>query len=328
MALEEGARGLEDIENLLLRITHDFKVSFARKKTKSIYVSLYLLFGNWMTATTVPIEDEVGDVLEKAMRQEGRFVDEIAQAVDIPLSRLRDALDYRSELTCAELGRLARVLQLNEVGLCALGENSYPLPICSGLPFVLHALRMRHGVGVVNAYVISAVGAERGILFDTGPNLAALLENWPPTIKGIDSVFLTHIEGEHTGGLCDVVDYFGIKSAFVPHGCHPPCGEAIGDAVEIKWANIKVQAFSTPGHASAHNCYRISVANPTGATALLIAGDLIFAGSVGGSYFSSQLHRKNLRRILNLCAADTILAPGHGPLTSVGNELRYNPFLP
>jgi hydroxyacylglutathione hydrolase len=281
-----------------------------------------------MNAAAVPIEDEVGDVLEKAMRQEGRFVDEVALAADVPLSRLRDALDYRSELTWIELERLARVLKLNEVGLCALGSNRYPLPACSGLPFVLHALRMPHGVGVANAYVVSIPGEDRGILFDTGPSLAALLENWPATIKRIDSVFLTHIEGEHTGGLCDVVDYFGIKSAFVPNGCRPPCGVVIGDEAEKSWATITVQAFSTPGHASAHNCYRLGAVNSLGGTKLLIAGDLIFAGSVGGAYFDSHLHRINLRRILKLCGNDTIIAPGHGPLSTVGNELQYNPFLP
>jgi hydroxyacylglutathione hydrolase len=281
-----------------------------------------------MTAAAVPIEDDVGDVLEKAMRQEGRFIDEVAHAAEITLSRLRDALDYRSDLTCVELGRLARVLSLNEVGLCALGSNNYPLPACTGLPFILHALRMPHGVGVANAYVISRVGEERGILFDTGPSLAALLENWPISIKGIDSVFLTHIEGEHTGGLCDVVDYFGIKSAYVPNGCRPPCGEVIDDTAEKKWKHITIQAFSTPGHASAHNCYRLGIQDQTWGPDLLVAGDLIFAGSVGGAYFNSQLHRRNLTRILRLCTEQTVLAPGHGPLSTVGNELRYNPFLP
>jgi glyoxylase-like metal-dependent hydrolase (beta-lactamase superfamily II) len=42
-------------------------------------------------------------------------------------------------------------------------------------------------------------------------------------------------------------------------------------------------------------------------------------------FFEKQ--RSNLRRVLGALAADTIVAPGHGPITTVGTEIRYNPFL-
>ncbi len=281
-----------------------------------------------MPIVAVPLEDEVGDVLDKAMSWVGLSIDQVAVMADISTSRIHDAIDYRGDLTGTELGRLARVLHLNEVGLCALGEQSYPLPACQGLPFSVHALRMPHGVGVANAYIVSEPDSNRGILFDTGPNLAALLLNWPEAIDHIDAVFLTHIEGEHTGGLCDVVDYFGITSAYVPGGCRAPCGESMLEGECRQWDHIQVCAYGTPGHSSAHNCYRVcSLDTLSSPVELLIAGDLIFAGSVGGSYFSDKLHREHLGRILKLCPENTIIAPGHGPITTVGNELRYNHFL-
>ncbi|MCF7760390.1 MAG: MBL fold metallo-hydrolase [Cephaloticoccus sp.] len=281
-----------------------------------------------MSTAIVPLEDDVGDVLEKAMKWSGLTVEQVAASANIAQSRILDAIDYRSDLTPVELCRLSAVLHLNDVGLCALGNQSYPIPACPGLPFVVHPLRMSHGVGVANAYVVSAPGSSHGILFDTGPNLVALLQDWPVTIKHIDAVFLTHIEGEHTGGLCDVVDYFGITRAYVPEGCQAPCGDAFTEGETRQWDPFSVQAYSTPGHASAHNCYRvISMRTSAKPVELLIAGDLIFAGSVGGSYFSGRVHQEQLARIVGLCAKNTVIAAGHGPLTTLAHERRFNPFL-
>jgi glyoxylase-like metal-dependent hydrolase (beta-lactamase superfamily II) len=59
---------------------------------------------------------------------------------------------------------------------------------------------------------------------------------------------------------------------------------------------------------------------------LAVVGDSIFAGSMGGSVsqYSDQL-RNNREKILTL-PRDTVLACGHGPLTTLGQEKIYNPF--
>ena len=115
------------------------------------------------------LEDELGDVLEKAARHAKLSLERMAAFADVPMSRIQDALDYRSELTQPELGRLARVLGLNEVGLNALAQGAYPVGELGSLPFCVHPLRMPYGVGVANAYVVST-GGDTAILFDTGAN--------------------------------------------------------------------------------------------------------------------------------------------------------------
>ena len=62
-------------------------------------------------------------------------------------------------------------------------------------------------------------------------------------------------------------------------------------------------------------------------TALLISGDLFFAGSMGGAQFCQRQLAANLIRMLRLVAPGTVVAPGHGPMTTAENELRYNPFV-
>ncbi len=280
-----------------------------------------------MLDVSVPLEDEVGDVLEKAMRRSGMAVETLAQRAGVTAARLGDAIDYRPDFTAEELSRLAAVLGLNEVGLCALGCGRYPLPETPVLPFCVHPLRMRHGIGTANAYVVAECGSSRGVLFDTGPDIGALDAVWPRGIREIDAVFLTHVEGEHAGGLCDVVRRFGGPAAWCPAGATVPCGQPIGEGETRKFAAFEVTAFHTPGHASAHNCYLVRAPGARGGTGLLISGDLVFAGSVGGAYFCHRQLAASVGRILHAMPPDTVIAPGHGPLTTVANELRYNPFV-
>jgi glyoxylase-like metal-dependent hydrolase (beta-lactamase superfamily II) len=57
-----------------------------------------------------------------------------------------------------------------------------------------------------------------------------------------------------------------------------------------------------------------------------IVGDSLFAGSMGGGNVSYQdAIQNNLEKILIL-PDNTVLCPGHGPLTTVGEEKRHNPF--
>src|ERR1035437_3164906 len=130
------------------------------------------------TTTLVPLEDELGDVLDKAMRRAGLTDESLAALTGVRAGRILDAIDYRSELTTDELRRLAAALDLNEVGLCALAAGSYPRPEIGPLPFCVRPLRMPHGIGVVNAYLVGEGGRSRAVLFDTGAGLMALQAGW------------------------------------------------------------------------------------------------------------------------------------------------------
>jgi glyoxylase-like metal-dependent hydrolase (beta-lactamase superfamily II) len=246
---------------------------------------------------------------------------------NVSAGKIRDAIDYRPDFSLAELRRLAVALQLNEIGFCALGCGRYPQPEIVGLPFDVWPLRMTHGIGVTNAYVVAESGSDRGLLFDTGAGIEALERVWPAGVQQLDAVFLTHVEAEHAGGLCAVVKRFGDVPAFVPMSANAPCGRAMGEGEKKNFGSFEVTAFSTPGHAAAHNCYLVRTTAPRTARALLISGDLVFAGSAGGGYFCHRQLQANVRRVLDAVPPGTIIAPGHGPMTTAENELRYNPFI-
>ncbi|MBL9188562.1 MAG: MBL fold metallo-hydrolase [Opitutaceae bacterium] len=274
------------------------------------------------------LEDELGDVLEKALRLSDLSPEALAACTGVPLARISDAIDYRSDLTCAELQKLAGPLALNDVGLCALGSGAYPKPEIGALPFCVWPLRMPHGIGVANAYLVGECGSSRAILFDTGAGIDALAAVWPASVRALDAVFLTHVEPEHAGGLCEVVARFGAPVAFIPPGATAGCGGPIPDGETRSFGPLDVTAFFTPGHAAAHHCYLVTRRGSPGGAGLLVSGDLVFAGSVGGAYFCRDKLRASLRRMLTAVPPATVIAPGHGPLTTVANELRYNPFSP
>ena len=69
----------------------------------------------------IPLEDELGDVLDKALRCSGFNEEHLAECAGVSVEKIRNAEDYRyDDLTDDELRRLAAALRLNEVGLVAL----------------------------------------------------------------------------------------------------------------------------------------------------------------------------------------------------------------
>lgn len=280
-----------------------------------------------MVIEHAPLEDELGDVLEKAIRHTGLNEQAIAAKAGVDAGKIRDAIDYRYDLTVAELRRLAGVLHLNELGVQALAEGRYPLPRIAGLPCCLYPLRTPHGIGVANAYIVADCCRGSGVLFDTGGDPVMLRRVWPAAIKRLDGVFITHAETEHAGGLADVVKQFGPVPVFGPVASEIPGAAALAEGARVSLGGFEIEALATPGHAEAHNCYVVRVPRVAECVALLVSGDLFFAGSVGGAHFSEVQLKYQLARLLKTLPPSTVVAPGHGPLTTIKNEQEFNPFV-
>lgn len=112
---------------------------------------------------------------------------------------------------------------------------------------------------------------------------------------------------------------FGISIPELPE----PTG-TIGDGESIPLGNINAQALLTPGHTPGHVIYSL----PT--THTVFTGDLIFFRGVGRTDLmggnSKELYKSIDTKILTL-PSETRLLSGHGPATTVGDEIKNNPFL-
>jgi len=90
----------------------------------------------------------------------------------------------------------------------------------------------------------------------------------------------------------------------------------------IALAGIDFEVLVVPGHSPAHLAYH--------ADGCLFSGDVLFAGSVGRTDFPGsdwETLLSSIRMLVDTLPADTVVYPGHGPITTLGDELARNPFL-
>jgi hydroxyacylglutathione hydrolase len=95
----------------------------------------------------------------------------------------------------------------------------------------------------------------------------------------------------------------------------------LADGDMLEFGGIRIQVQHTPGHTPGHCCFVTD--------AMMLSGDLVFAGSIGRSDFPNSSPRDmdvSLRRFLQL-SDELPVWPGHGPETTVGRERTTNPFL-
>ncbi|WP_369069498.1 MBL fold metallo-hydrolase [Kineococcus terrestris] len=101
----------------------------------------------------------------------------------------------------------------------------------------------------------------------------------------------------------------------------------VTDRTRLEVAGLRVDVSHAPGHTEGSVLF--SVARP-GDSDLLLAGDVLFAGSIGRTDLPGGDHRAMLRslltRVLPLDDATDVL-PGHGPATTIGRERLTNPHL-
>lgn len=175
---------------------------------------------------------------------------------------------------------------------------------------------------------------------DNIPQILALLAKQKLTLK---QIVVTHGHIDHVGGalqlkratgapilmnqndlpqleMMDVqAGWIGIAAPEVA----PPDASA-EDGMRAGIAGHTAQILHTPGHTQGSICLHFAPDN------LLLAGDTLFAGSIGRTDLPGGDDRQILRSIherLLVLPEETLVIPGHGPATTVGEERETNPFL-
>jgi len=145
---------------------------------------------------------------------------------------------------------------------------------------------------------------------------AALKERWPecPLVIG-------------AGDADKLSDPVGNLSAgFDFHLLSPPADRTVSEGELLDYAGFKLEVRDTPGHSSGHVVFVANELRPI----QVFGGDVLFAGSVGRTDFPdgsfAELKQAIHEKLFPL-PDDTIILPGHGPPTTVGDEKRANPFV-
>ncbi len=269
----------------------------------------------------ISIEDFCEDIVQKAMRGTAASPESVVERAEVAPASLDALLEGRGDE--ATVRAVAPCLGLSADKLAdSLLDRWYPEP--RELDGLFMTNTAYHDM-FVNAYLIWDPSQHCGALFDTGSDASALIEKAQELGLDIPRIFLTHTHRDH------IMDLDRVRKAFPKAEIH--VGEREANALSVAAQRVRpgdtyslggltVSARLTWGHSDGGITYVIDgLSSP-----VAIVGDAIFAGSMGGGMVSyDDALRTNREEILTLDEA-TILCPGHGPLTTVGEEKRHNPF--
>ncbi|HKU20112.1 MAG TPA: MBL fold metallo-hydrolase [Terriglobales bacterium] len=194
-----------------------------------------------------------------------------------------------------------------------------------------------------NCSVIGDENTREAMVIDPGDDIddvLALARKHGLTVK---QIVITHAHIDHVGGamklrqitgapiLLNQNDYALLKmldmqAAWV--GMASPgkveIDQALGEGDKVRAGSLEATILHTPGHTEGSVCLYFA------AQQKLIAGDTLFAGSIGRTDLPGGSLEKIMsslqQRVLAL-PDETIVVPGHGPLTTIGEERESNPFL-
>ena len=194
-----------------------------------------------------------------------------------------------------------------------------------------------------NCSIIADENTRETMVIDPGDDVAdiqAILEKHGVRVK---QIVITHAHIDHIGGamklraatgapiLLNQNDHallrlLGMQAEWL--GMSTPekveIDHSITDADKVETGSLVANVMHTPGHTEGSICLYFP------AEQKLIAGDTLFAGSIGrtdlpgGSF--DKIIRSLHQKVLSL-PDETIVVPGHGSLTTIGNERESNPFL-
>ena len=266
------------------------------------------------------LEDFHEDILSKAMRGLGIGKNEMTKRLGVVKSEIEAILN--GDVDERLIHALADMLELDGDKLVRSAKKEwFPAPVEL---IRLKKISSTYGDMIVNAYITWDKGSRRAWIFDTGTYAQPILEFIEEQKLIIDAIFLTHTHRDHVACLDDLRSQINVPKVFVHQleqfdGCEP-----IEEGFDYSIDSLSLKAKHTHGHSLGGMTYIIDgLANP-----VAVVGDAIFAGSMGGGMISYEdALRTNREKIMGL-PDNTILCPGHGPLTTIAEEKANNPFFP
>jgi hydroxyacylglutathione hydrolase len=271
----------------------------------------------------IPLEDNFGDIVGKAQRGLRLGVTELARRTGVPAERL-DGLrsDSPAALDESIIRKLAAALDLGAGALVASARASWHPRDQDPLDgFAAFTTPFNHMT--VNAYVVFDPKTRQAAAFDTGADADPMLEFIREKQLTLALILLTHTHTDHVFDLDRLKDATGAK-AYVSDREPLPGAESFAEDKEFALGGFSIEARRTSGHARGGTTFVVTGLKKR----LAVVGDALFAGSMGGGMVSyDEALRTNRTGIFTL-PDDTVICPGHGPLTTVGEEKQHNPFFP
>jgi len=195
-----------------------------------------------------------------------------------------------------------------------------------------------------NTYIVWHPNERDALVFDPGLEPELILGELREQELNVVGILNTHGHADHIGGNAAMKQAFptapliigagdeimlsdAMANLSAPFGMpivSPPADRTVreGDVVEL--AGVRLEVLEVPGHSPGHVVFVWR-----GSPVLVFGGDVLFRASIGRSDFpggDGELLVQGIREKLFALPDDTVVYPGHGPVTTIGHEKRTNPF--
>jgi hydroxyacylglutathione hydrolase len=266
----------------------------------------------------IPLEDNVGDIVSKAQRGLRISDSQLAERSGVNLEQIRKVRD--GEFDEVALRAIAPVLNLDANALVDLAAGKWKPDELENFDGLAQFNTDYSGI-TVNSYLVWDAETKDAVAFDTGADCRDMLRLATKENLRIKLILLTHAHPDHVADLPRLREETGAQ-VFAPEGEPIPGGNPIEEGKKFRAGKIDIETRLTSGHSPGGMTFVVTgLARP-----IAIVGDSLFAGSMGGGNVSYEdAVRNNLEKILTL-PDETVVSPGHGPMTTIGEEKVHNAF--
>jgi hydroxyacylglutathione hydrolase len=266
----------------------------------------------------IPLEDNAADIIGKAQRGLGISDSELAEKAQVSVQTIRKLRD--GDFDASALLNVAPVLGLDGRALGEIAQNKWHPKKIESLDGVAQFTTDYNGMAV-NAYLVWDPATRVAAVFDTGADCKEILRFASRHKLDVQLILLTHAHPDHVADLPALREETG-ADVFTPEREPVPGAEPIDEGKKFRVGSLQIDTRLTWGHSPGGMTYVVTgLPHP-----IAIVGDSLFAGSMGGGNVSYRdALQNNLQKILTL-SDETIIGPGHGPMTTVGEEKQHNPF--
>jgi len=270
------------------------------------------------------LEDNLGDVISKARAAAGVSAEAAAGAAGLTIEEYSTLEETGRVTSKPDYRAIASKLGLDAAKLEGIAKGWLPQARDLSRWRELRQITTAGPNFKVNCFLVWDEATRDAAVFDTGFEARPIFDLIDQNRLQLQHLFITHTHADHVAAIEPIRNRFP-KVKLHSNSLNAPVDQRNRPNDFVHLGSLRITNRDTPGHAEDGVTY--IVGNwPDDAPSVAVVGDAIFAGSMGGAREKAGLAKQKIRDQIFSLPADTLICPGHGPVTTVGEEKAHNPF--